>query len=504
MEKDPITPDEMRILELNSEYLGVSINTLMENAGREVARVITKTSKVDGKHVAIICGLGGNGGDGIVAARYLDEAGAYVDVYLLGDEAMIRNKDALQNWEILTNLHDILSSELLTESAVKTCRAIKEADILVDGIMGFGLRSKLREPMLTAVKMINKSTATKYSIDIPSGIDSETGVVHGAAVKADHTITLHAPKIGMNNAKEFVGKAHVVSIGIPKEAKYTCGPGDLRPFKQPRTLHAKKGDFGRILVVGGSDVYSGAPALAGMAALRTGADLVNVLAPEPVVPAIRSYSPNLMVSSLGTQVLLPETVENVIEQATNNHVVALGPGLGIEQQTKVAVTSIVEKLVKAEIPLVLDADGLKAMASSELKLNPDITVMTPHWGELSILMDGDLGDGTSLQNRVDQAIECAKKYNAIILLKGSVDVIVGPDGQVKLNRTGVPAMTVGGTGDVLTGIAAALLANDEPAFRTACAAAFVSGVAGEMAFDERGDHIVATDCIENIHRVFDM
>ncbi|MGY5855356.1 MAG: NAD(P)H-hydrate epimerase, partial [Candidatus Thorarchaeota archaeon] len=169
MEKDPITPDEMRILELNSEYLGVSINTLMENAGREVARVITKTSKVDGKHVAIICGLGGNGGDGIVAARYLDEAGAYVDVYLLGDEAMIRNKDALQNWEILTNLHDILSSELLTESAVKTCRAIKEADILVDGIMGFGLRSKLREPMLTAVKMINKSTATKYSIDIPSG-----------------------------------------------------------------------------------------------------------------------------------------------------------------------------------------------------------------------------------------------------------------------------------------------------------------------------------------------
>ncbi|MHA2057743.1 MAG: NAD(P)H-hydrate epimerase [Candidatus Thorarchaeota archaeon] len=249
MKKESITPDEMRILELNSEYLGVTISTLMENAGREVARVIVKTSKVEGKHVAILCGLGGNGGDGIVSARYLDEAGAYVDVYLLGDEAMIRNKDTLRNWDILGNLHEILSSELLTESAVKSCRAIKEADILIDGIMGFGLRSKLREPMLTAVKMINKSEAIKYSIDIPSGIDSETGIVHGAAVKADHTIALHAPKIGMDKAKDFVGKQHVVSIGIPKEAKFTCGPGDLKPFKQPRELHAKKGDFGRILVV---------------------------------------------------------------------------------------------------------------------------------------------------------------------------------------------------------------------------------------------------------------
>jgi hydroxyethylthiazole kinase-like uncharacterized protein yjeF len=504
MEKDPITTEEMRILELNAQFLGVTHSMLMQNAGREVARVVAKTSKVKEKHIAILCGLGGNGGDGIVAARYLDEAGAFVDVYLLGDERTIRNGDTLHNWEILNNLHDILTSELLTESAVKSCRAIKEADILIDGIMGFGLRSKLREPLLTAVKMINKSAAIKYSIDIPSGIDSESGVVHGAAVKADHTIALHAPKTGMTNAKEFVGKLHVVSIGIPKEAGYTCGPGDLRPFIQPRDLHAKKGDFGRILVVGGSDVYSGAPALAGMAALRTGADLVSVLAPEPVVSAIRSYSPNLMVTSLGTQVLLPETVETVIEHASNNHVVALGPGLGLEQQTKVAVTSIVEQLIKSKTPLVLDADGLKAMASSELNLNPDLTVMTPHWGELSILMDHDLGDDTSLPNRVDQAIGCAKKYNSVILLKGPVDVVAEPNGEFKLNRTGVPAMTVGGTGDVLTGIVAALLATDVPAFLAASAGAFVSGMAGELAFDERGDHIVATDCIENIHSVFDM
>ncbi|MFW9786717.1 MAG: NAD(P)H-hydrate dehydratase [Candidatus Thorarchaeota archaeon] len=503
MEKDPITPEEMRILEYNSEYLGVTISMLMENAGREVARIIEKTTKVSGKHIAILCGLGGNGGDGMVTARYLDEAGAFVDVYLLGDELMIRNKDTLHNWEILRNLHDILSEELPTESAVKTCRAIKEADILVDGIMGFGLRSKLREPMLTAVKMLNKSPAIKYAIDVPSGIDSETGAVYSAAVKADHTITLHAPKVGMSKAKEYLGKLHVVSIGIPSEAKYTSGPGDLRPFKQLRSVYAKKGDFGRILVIGGSDVYSGAPALAGMAALRTGADLVSVLVPDPVVSAIRSYSPNLMVTSLGSRVLLPETVDTVVEHVKSNHVVALGPGLGLEQQTKVAVTSIVEHLVKLKTPLVLDADGLKALASSELKLNPELMVMTPHWGELSILLEHELGDDTLLPNRVDQAVECAKKYNAIILLKGPVDVIAAPDGTFKLNRTGVPAMTVGGTGDVLTGIVAGLLASGREAIQAASAAAFISGVAGEMAFNERGNHIVATDCIENIHRVFD-
>ncbi len=504
MEKDPITTEEMRILELNAQYLGVTHSMLMQNAGREVARVVENTSKLEGKHAVIMCGLGGNGGDGIVAARYLDEFGADVDVYLLGDAKTITNKDTLHNWYILNNLHDILSSELLTESAVKSCKPMKNADILIDGIMGFGLRTKLREPLLTAVKLINQSTATKYSIDVPSGIDSETGVVHGAAVKADHTIALHAPKIGMSLAKDYVGKIHVVSIGIPKEAKYSCGPGDLIPFKQLRTAHSKKGDFGRILVIGGSDVYSGAPALTGMAALRTGADLVSVLAPEPVVSAIRSYSPNLMVRSLGTQVLLPETVSNILELAGHAHVVALGPGLGIEQQTKLAVTSIVEQLVASKKSLVLDADGLKALASSELKLNPEVTVLTPHWGELSILMDEDLGDSASLSNRVDKTVACAKKYNAVILLKGPVDVIAHPDGQMKLNRTGVPAMTVGGTGDVLTGIVASLLAGDSSAFRAASAAAFISGMAGEMAFDDRGDHIVATDCIENIHRVFDL
>ena len=502
MDKEPITTDEMRSLELNAKYLGVSHSLLMQIAGREVSRVITDNEEVEGKSITILSGLGGNGGDGIVAARYLDEAGAKVDVFLLGHEKTISNEDTLVNWNILKNLQRISISSLKTESAVKSCKAIESADIIVDGLMGFGLHSKLREPLLTAVKIINKSKAIKYSIDMPTGIDSDTGEVHGDAVIADHTISLHATKIGLTKAQKFAGKIHAVTIGIPRETSYICGPGDLIPFNHPRSSTAKKGDSGRILVIGGSDVFSGAPALAGMAALRTGSDLVSVLAPEPVVPSIREYSPNLMVTSLGTQILQPEGVEIALEMANQNDVVVFGPGLGTHPETEVAVKSIVAKIVEAGKPLVLDADGLKAIGSSKMKLNPDTVVLTPHWGELKILLYADIGDSKNPENRIKRAIDAAIQYNCVILLKGPVDIIAHPSGRFKLNRTGVPAMTVGGTGDVLTGIIASLLSRGGTAFQAANAGAFVSGLAGEIAAHELGDHLVATDCIEKIPEAF--
>ncbi len=502
MESKPITTEEMRSLELNAKYLGVSHSLLMQIAGREVARVITDNEEVEGKSITILSGLGGNGGDGIVAARYLDEASAKVEVFLLGHEKTISNDDTLLNWNILKNLQRIAISTLKTESAVKSCEGIESADIIIDGLMGFGLHSNLREPLLTAVKMINKSKAIKYSIDMPTGIDSDTGQVHGAAVIADHTISLHATKAGLMKAQKYAGKNHVVTIGIPREAAYVCGPGDLSPFNKPRSSSAKKGDSGRILVIGGSDVYSGAPALAGIAALRTGSDLVSILAPEPVVPAIREYNPNLMVTSLGTKILQPESVDIALEQINKNDVIAFGPGLGTHPETEIAVKTLVVKIIDADIPLVLDADGLKAIASSQIKMSPDSVVLTPHWGELKILLSTDLGNSRDHENRIKRAIDAAVQYNCIVLLKGPVDVIAHPNGRYKLNRTGVPAMTVGGTGDVLTGIIASLLSHRGTAFQAAAAGAFVSGLAGELAARELGDHLVATDCIEKIPDVF--
>ena len=197
MKKDPISTDEMRLLERNAQYLGISHSLLMQIAGREVARVIIDTDCIEGKSVVILSGLGGNGGDGLVAARYLDEMGANVQVFLLGHEKAISNEDTQFNWDILKKLKRICMTTLQTESDVKSCKAIRTADILVDGLMGFGLHSKLREPLLTAVKFINKSKAIKYSIDMPTGIDSDTGEVHGDAVIADHTVSLHAEKQGL-------------------------------------------------------------------------------------------------------------------------------------------------------------------------------------------------------------------------------------------------------------------------------------------------------------------
>jgi NAD(P)H-hydrate epimerase len=295
-----------------------------------------------------------------------------------------------------------------------------------------------------------------------------------------------------------VGKLYIVPIGIPHEAECICGPGDVWLFNRPRAADAHKGDFGRILVVGGSDIYSGAPALAGLAALRTGADLVSVLAPESVVAAIRSYSPNLMVSNMGTRILMRESAAAVLDAAQDADVLALGPGLGLDKETGAAVISIVAELAAIGKPMVIDADGIKSLSSSGVHFDPARSILTPHWGELEVLLGEDLGDSTSLENRIQHSIKAALEFNTVILLKGPVDVVVHPDGRYKLNRTGVPAMTVGGTGDVLTGIAAALLARGHSAFHAASAAAYISGSAGERAYGEIGNHITATDCIANI------
>ena len=495
MDTRPMTTKQMRVLELNSDYLGVTLSMLMQNAGREVARVIGQTTPVSGRRVVVLCGPGGNGGDGMVAARHLCESGADVEVYLIGPEEGIRSPDTAMNWRILERLHDIRHGVLKTESAVVSCDAVREADVVVDALLGFGVRSRLREPILTAVRTINEAPGIRYAIDVPTGIDSDTGEVHGDAVRAHHTVTLHAPKVGLLSAEEYVGQLHVVPIGIPPEAARTCGRGDLWLFARPRPARAHKGDFGRILVVGGSNVYSGAPALAGMAALRTGADLVTVLAPDPVVPAIRAYGPELMVHPTGTEVFCEEALATAVSLAQRSDVVALGPGLGLDSATKSAVVEFVRELMEMGRRVVIDADGLKALADSGVRLSPEDSILTPHWGELCVLLGRSAPAPEDTQQRVSAAVEAAGRYQATVLLKGPVDVVAAPSGDYKLNRTGVPAMTVGGTGDVLTGITAALLARGEGAMSAAAAAAFVSGVAGTLAQHELGDHIAPTDCI---------
>jgi len=483
----PITSRTMRALEVNAEYYGVSRLLLMENAGHGVALEVSSRFKPP-KTAAVFCGLGGNGGDGFVVARHLSSMGFKVEVVLAGKAKDIADKTALENWHALRFL-----SETVTKYEVNDSSLMPETnvDIVIDALLGTGSRGNLRPPILQMVKQINRMKTFCVSVDVPTGVDADTGEVLGDAVKADVTVTFHRRKAGLEKAKKHVGKLVVSNIGLPNEFERLAGPGDVLLVTNMRPSESHKGDFGRLLVIGGNETYSGAPALVAEAALRTGVDLAYVAAPEKTAYAISSLSPDLITVKLKGEHLNPDNVSMLESYLKKVDAVALGPGLGLHSETKKAVKMVTDAVEKAGKPLLLDADGLKAFAGFKRKLGVPL-VLTPHAGEYAILMGEKPPD--VLKEKAVEVQKAASKLDAVILLKGSVDVV--SDGKrVKLNFAGNPGMTVGGTGDVLSGIVAALLAQKADPFEAAVAGAFVNGAAGDFVFEEKGAHMVASDLV---------
>ena len=483
----PITSRTMRALEVNAEYYGVSRLLLMENAGHGVALEVSSRFKSP-KTAAVFCGLGGNGGDGFVVARHLSSMGFKVEVVLAGKAKDIADKTALENWHALRFL-----SETVTKYEVNDSSLMPETnvDIVIDALLGTGSRGNLRPPILQMVKQINRMKTFCVSVDVPTGVDADTGEVLGDAVKADVTVTFHRRKAGLEKAKKHVGKLVVSNIGLPNEFERLAGPGDVLLVTNMRPSESHKGDFGRLLVIGGNETYSGAPALVAEAALRTGVDLAYVAAPEKTAYAISSLSPDLITVKLKGEHLNPDNVSMLESYLKKVDAVALGPGLGLHSETKKAVKMVTDAVEKAGKPLLLDADGLKAFAGFKRKLGVPL-VLTPHAGEYAILMGEKPPD--VLKEKAVEVQKAASKLDAVILLKGSVDVV--SDGKrVKLNFAGNPGMTVGGTGDVLSGIVAALLAQKADPFEAAVAGAFVNGAAGDFVFEEKGAHMVASDLV---------
>jgi len=483
----------MRTLELNAEYFGVSRLQLMESAGRNVALEIASRFKPE-KSVAIFCGLGGNGGDGFVAARHLSSMGFKVTVVLIGKAKEITDKAALANWEALQSLketipvHEVYDTTLIPETT---------AEIVIDALLGTGTKGRLRPPILQLVRKINTTNAFRVAVDVPTGIDADTGEVLGEAVKANLTITFHRTKKGLENAKEYVGELIVKDIGVPEEFERFAGPGDVLLVTKPRPAESHKGDFGRILVVGGSEVFSGAPALVALAALRTGVDLAYVAAPEKTAYAISSMSPDLITIKLEGKHLNLGNIPALKTHIGIANAIVLGPGLGLHQETREAVKALTEAVETAGKPLLLDADGLKAFAESKRKMSVPL-VLTPHAGEYAILTGKRLPE--DLKGKVSEAQKTAAELGAVILLKGPVDII-SDERRFKLNFTGNPGMTVGGTGDVLSGIVGAFLAQQAKPFEAAVAGAFVNGAAGDFVFEEKGYHMVPTDLLQRIPHV---
>nr|AHM02004.1 carbohydrate kinase [uncultured miscellaneous Crenarchaeota group] len=494
MEIETITSPEMRALEINAEYYGVSRLQLMETAGRNVAHEIASRFKPKNTRVAIFCGSGGNGGDGFVAARHLTCLGFEVEVILAGKTSNISDESANSNWLALQPLRNtLIISEVYDSKLIPDVAA----EVAVDALLGVGLKGKLRPPILQLVEKINEMEVFRIAVDVPTGINSDSGEVLGNAVKADLTVTFYKAKPGHAKAREYTGELVVRDIGLPPEFERFAGPGDVPLAVKPRLPEAHKGTFGRLLVVGGSNVFSGAPALVAMAALRVGADLVSVAAPEKTAYAISSMSPALITIKMKGKHLSYNNLSNLKEHLESATAIVVGPGLGLHSETKDAIRELVEMVEKTGTPLLLDADGLKAFAEFKRKAELPL-VLTPHVREYEILTGRKLPNES--EERAEEVQRAARKFGATVLLKGPVDVISNGV-EIKFNFTGNPGMTVGGTGDVLSGVVGGLLAMGADTFRAAVAGAFINGAAGDFVRAEKGYHMLPTDLLEWIPHV---
>lgn len=487
----------MKALEMNGEYFGVSILQMMENAGQAIATELDSRLTDEKSKIIIFAGVGGNGGDGFVAARHLACFGRDVTLVLVGRPDQIQREEVKNNWEATRFMTDTLQTIIAGDSILIPNL---DADIVLDALLGIGARGPLRPPILHAVKRINELHGFKVAVDVPTGVNADTGAVSNDAVKADLTITFHRPKRGLYEAKAYVGELVVANIGLPNEVETHVGPGDVSLVWKTRTPVSHKGDFGRLLVVGGSETYSGAPALAALAALRVGVDIAYIASPLQTAHDIASMFPSFITVKLEGDWLSPRNVTTVKRFINRSTAVVLGPGVGLHKETFEAVHELTKIIEDAKIPLLLDADGLKAF--SEIKHKVDFPlVLTPHAGEYQILTGDELPEAT--HQKVVHVKKTARELGAVILLKGPVDIIT--DGErVKLNKYAHnPGMTVGGTGDVLSGIVGALLSQGFNPFHSAAAGAFINGAAGDFVAYERGYHLLPTDLIEVIPKVID-
>jgi len=465
-----LRPEELKILDINASYLGVPAIKLMENAGIALAKHLRKEFK-SASRVAVLAGRGNNGGDGFVAARYLTAEGIHVDIYLVDPEKGITSEIAKLNYQKVKEL----------SLPIEEFRP-KDYDVIIDAMLGVGLDGKAREPYSSVIKKINQSKTPILSVDVPSGWPK------APAIRPKVTITFHAPKDGMN--KNNGGKIIVADIGIPEDAERYVGPGDFIYFPKPKS-GSHKGANGRVLVIGGGP-FTGAPALSGMGAMYTGADLAHIAVPAPAAIPVACYSPNIIVHPLSDKVISEEDLPEIRKLLKKVDSVIIGPGLGDESGVINAVHKI---LAECKLPTVIDAEALLAVKKSPKLVKGKMTVLTPHRGEFARLVGLKVSE--DIGKRSDQVLGAAKKLGVTLLVKGPVDII--SDGKnIRLNRTGNEALTVGGTGDVLAGITGCLLAKGMNPYNSAMLAAFINGVAGDLAFQEKSYGLLATDVAAKI------
>jgi NAD(P)H-hydrate epimerase len=478
---------------------GIPGDRLMERAGRGLAEV-AQDLQPSGP-VTVVAGKGNNGGDGLVVARLLRERGREVRVLLLGDGAELQG-DARTNLERLPGAAPEPFSP----------RGLDGAELIVDAILGTGFSREPREPASSAIRAINArhtAGARVVACDVPSGVDASTGEVAGEAVHADATVTFHAAKPGLwiRPGKELSGSLNVVDIGIPAaDTPVLPGIGVITPRVLKaiprRASESTKFSAGSVLVAGGSPGLTGAPTMASLAAARAGAGYVTVAVPASLVMALAAKLLEVMQVELPERdgALAPDAADVVLEHSRRVQALVLGPGLGRQPESLEFARQVAGR---AEVPMVLDADGLNAHAGrhlAALRGRSAPTVLTPHAGELGRLLEID-SHAVGAQ-RLRRAREAAAVSGAIVLLKGDDTIVAEPEGRVAVSAGGASALATAGTGDVLSGVLAAHLAKGMPPFDAACAAVFVHAAAGRLAAREIGpEGVIASDVIGRLPAV---
>jgi hydroxyethylthiazole kinase-like uncharacterized protein yjeF len=508
-----LTAEDAATLEREAEARGTSVETLMERAGHAVAReAVRLAGGAYGHRAVVVAGKGNNAGDGFVAARHMAAWGMSVTVLLVGDPGDIREPGA-------TNLHRLSQTTVRPYTDATADRELERAHVAIDAIFGLGLRGAPKDPFAAAIAALDRHDVPTVSVDIPSGVESDTGASPGTTVHPSVTVTFGAPKIGNilpPGAYPYGSRLVVADIGYPAELVQTFGPtdwpitllerGDVA-LPPPRRPDAHKRDA-VVLVIGGSRRMAGAPSLVARGAYRAGAGLVILAVPESILPVVQSAvreATFLPLPDDGAGIVAEAAWDSLQEVLPDVHAVAVGPGLSTGGEAPTLVRRLVRE---SPVPLVIDADAINAFEGrpGDLADRAADAVITPHHGELARLMG--ISADTIRADLLGSVRAAAREIDGPVLLKGWPTLLAVPEGDIKIERSGTPVLATAGTGDVLTGVIAGFLA---PGFvrdgyrrglarpdHNAVAAAQIHGLAGRIAGARLGEGTTASDVADAV------
>jgi len=515
------TAKEMQEIDrVTMKKYGIAGTVLMERAGRAVAEKINeilRETRDEGQRtkVVVLCGGGNNGGDGLVTARVLHKQGKDVKVFLTAKPENLKG-DAKINYNsaVKSGVKIYPIKKFLTHYALR----ITHHAIIVDALFGTGLNKEVKSPLSEVIEKINKMKCPVVSIDIPSGISSDTGQIMGCAVKAQNTVTFGLPKRGhlLYPGAEYTGKLYLEDIGFPeallKSEKIKVSlieKTDTMKLIPKRPKYSHKGTYGHVLLIAGSRGKTGAAFMSAKACLRTGAGLVTMGVPESLMNIFQrrvTEEMTLPLSDKGNGTLSYKAIDSILKFLDKKiDVLAIGPGISIGEEISKLVSMLISK---SKVPMVIDADGINAIAGNIgiLKKANAPVILTPHLGEMARLLSSKQSTVNSEQiekDRINTAISFTKNTKTYLVLKGVPTIIATPDGKAFINSTGNPGMATAGVGDVLTGMISAFLAQGLTPLNASILGVYMHGFIGDLVAQKKGEHsLIASDIVNAIPTVF--